>query len=136
MVAFDCTAMWVADAHALHRTFNVNPLYLKHENSGSAIDYMHWQIGLSKRFRALKLWFVIRSFGVRGLQEHIRKGVKLAQQFEALVAGDPTFELAAKRHLGLVVYRLAGENVLTEKLLKKLNSTGLVHMVPASLQGR
>ena len=77
---------------ALHRAFNVDPLYLQHENAGVAIDYMvcqsivfekmkkfffcfsfkHWQVPLSRRFRALKLWFVIRSFGVEGLQKHIR----------------------------------------------------------------
>uniref|UniRef100_A0AAU7P2T3 Histidine decarboxylase n=1 Tax=Callistoctopus minor TaxID=515824 RepID=A0AAU7P2T3_CALMC len=73
MVNFECTAM-IKDSTSLHRTFNVDPLYLKHENSGAAIDYMHWQIPLSKRFRALKLWFVIRSFGVEGLQKHIRHG--------------------------------------------------------------
>lgn len=78
MVHFDCTAMWVKNSGSIHRTFNVEPLYLQHENSGLAIDYMHWQIPLSKRFRALKLWFVLRNYGKKGLQEHIRKGVHLA----------------------------------------------------------
>ena len=55
---------------------------------GYAIDYMHWQVQLSKRFRALKLWFVIRSFGVEGLQEHVREGVRLAKYFENLVRQD------------------------------------------------
>ncbi|XP_046985286.1 histidine decarboxylase [Schistocerca americana] len=136
MVHFDCTAMWVKDAGSLHRTFNVDPLYLQHENSGLAIDYMHWQIPLSKRFRALKLWFVIRSYGVKGLQRHIREGVRLAQQLEAMVAADPRFEVAAKRHLGLVVLRLRGDNALTERLLKRLNARGRVHCVPAALNGR
>ncbi|CAL8131502.1 unnamed protein product [Orchesella dallaii] len=136
MVHFDCTAMWVQDAGALHRTFNVDPLYLQHENSGMAIDYMHWQIALSKRFRALKLWFVLRSFGVQGLQEHIRKGVRLAARFEAMVAADSRFEISAKRHLGLVVFRLRGDNELTETLLKRLNASGKIHCVPASLKGR
>ncbi|CAG7723973.1 unnamed protein product, partial [Allacma fusca] len=136
MVHFDCTAMWVQDSGALHRTFNVDPLYLQHENSGMAIDYMHWQIALSKRFRALKLWFVLRSFGIKGLQEHIRKGVRLAARFEALVAADSRFEIPAKRHLGMVVFRLKGDNDLTERLLKKLNASGKIHCVPASLKGR
>ncbi|XP_064645172.1 histidine decarboxylase-like [Lineus longissimus] len=136
MVHFDCTAMWVRNSGALHRTFNVDPLYLKHENSGAAIDYMHWQIPLSKRFRALKLWFVIRSFGVQGLQKHIREGVRLAKKFEMLVRADPRFEVSAERVLGMVVFRLKGENLLTEELLKRLNKSGEVHMVPASLKGR
>ncbi|XP_034173277.1 histidine decarboxylase [Osmia lignaria lignaria] len=136
MVHFDCTAMWVKSSQALHRTFNVDPLYLKHENSGLAIDYMHWQIPLSKRFRALKLWFVIRNFGITGLQKHIREGVRLAQKFEALVLADARFEIPAARHLGLVVFRLRGENSLTECLLKKINSRGRVHCVPAALHGK
>ncbi|KFB44891.1 aromatic amino acid decarboxylase [Anopheles sinensis] len=136
MVHFDCTAMWVKNSGALHRTFNVEPLYLQHENSGLAIDYMHWQIPLSKRFRALKLWFVLRNFGIKGLQKHIREGVRLAQKFEALVLADPRFEIPAARHLGMVVFRIKGENELTEKLLKRLNHRGHLHAVPASLKGR
>ncbi|XP_015188295.1 PREDICTED: histidine decarboxylase [Polistes dominula] len=136
MVHFDCTAMWIKSSQALHRTFNVDPLYLKHENSGLAIDFMHWQLPLSKRFRALKLWFVIRNFGISGLQRHIREGVRLAQKFEALVLADPRFEIPATRHLGLVVFRLRGENNSTERLLKKINSRGRVHCVPAALHGK
>ncbi|KAK2587138.1 hypothetical protein KPH14_002896 [Odynerus spinipes] len=136
MVHFDCTAMWVKNSQTLHRTFNVDPLYLKHENSGLAIDYMHWQIPLSKRFRALKLWFVIRNYGISGLQKHIREGIRLAQKFEALVLADPRFEMPAPRHLGMVVFRLRGENSWTERLLKKMNSRGRVHCVPAALHGK
>ncbi|KAI4473981.1 hypothetical protein M0802_015850 [Mischocyttarus mexicanus] len=136
MVHFDCTAMWVKSSQALHRTFNVDPLYLKHENSGLAIDFMHWQLPLSKRFRALKLWFVIRNFGISGLQRHIREGIRLAQKFEALVLADPRFEIPTPRHLGLVVFRLRGENNWTERLLKKMNSRGRVHCVPAALHGK
>ncbi|XP_022178836.1 histidine decarboxylase [Myzus persicae] len=136
MVHFDCTAMWVKNSECLHRTFNVDPLYLQHENSGLAIDYMHWQIPLSKRFRALKLWFVIRCFGIKGLQKHIRGGVQLANKFELLVLNDKRFEIPAPRYLGLVVFRLRGENHLTERLLKRLNSKGRIHCVPASLKGK
>nr|BDD85278.1 histidine decarboxylase [Ischnura senegalensis] len=144
MVHFDCTAMWVRNSGALHRTFNVDPLYLQHENSGLAIDYMHWQIPLSKRFRALKLWFVIRNFGIKGLQKHIREGVRLAKEFEHMVRSDKRFVIAAPRHLGLVVFRLAGSldggngdgDAATETLLKRLNASGKMHAVPASLRGR
>ncbi|XP_022249959.1 histidine decarboxylase-like isoform X1 [Limulus polyphemus] len=136
MVHFDCTAMWVKKSSALHRTFNVDPLYLQHENSGLAVDFMHWQIPLSKRFRALKLWFVIRNYGVKGLQNHVRKGVLLASELEDLVLTDKRFEIPAKRHLGMVVFRLKGNNELTERLLKTLNSSGKLHCVPASLKGK
>ncbi|XP_013401543.1 histidine decarboxylase-like [Lingula anatina] len=136
MVNFDCTAMWVKNSGALHRTFNVEPIYLQHENTGAAIDYMHWQIALSRRFRALKLWFVIRSFGVKGLQQHVRKGIRLGMKFERLVRQDPRFEIPSERILGLVVFRLKGDNVLTEHLLKKINARGKLHMVPATFKGQ
>ncbi|CAF4047549.1 unnamed protein product [Rotaria sp. Silwood2] len=136
MVHFDCTAMWVKSSAALHRAFNVDPLYLQHENAGVAIDYMHWQVPLSRRFRAVKLWFVIRSFGVEGLQKHIRNSVRMGILFESLVKSDDHFELPAERHLGLVVFRLKGDNELTEQLLKEINSGGQIHCVPASIKGK
>ncbi|XP_056634598.1 histidine decarboxylase isoform X2 [Diorhabda sublineata] len=136
MVHFDCTAMWVKNSGALHGAFNVNPLYLTHEYSGFAIDFMHWQIPLSKRFRALKLWFVIRNYGISGLQQHIRKGIRLAEKFESLIAGDSRFEIPCQRYLGLVVFRLIGDNVITETLWKRLNARGKIHCVPASLKGK
>nr|CAD7424805.1 unnamed protein product [Timema monikensis] len=97
---------------------------------------LHWQIPLSKRFRAIKLWFVIRNYGIKGLQKHIREGVRLAQKLEALVLADPRFEVPAPRHLGMLVFRLRGDNELTERLLKRLNARGRIHCVPASLKGR
>ncbi|CAF1337711.1 unnamed protein product [Adineta steineri] len=136
MVHFDCTAMWVKSSAALHRAFNVDPLYLQHENAGVAIDYMHWQVPLSRRFRALKLWFVIRSFGVEGLQKHIRNSVQMGKLFESLVKSDARFEIPAERHLGLIAFRLKGENELTEQLLKDINSGGQIHCVPASIKGK
>ncbi|XP_046350284.1 histidine decarboxylase-like isoform X1 [Haliotis rufescens] len=134
MVHFDCTAMWVKNSGALHRTFNVEPLYLKHENSGAAIDYMHWQVPLSKRFRALKLWFVLRMFGVEGIRKHVRHGVRLAKKFEMMVRSDERFEVPAERVLGMVVFCLRDDNDNTEALLKRLNKSGKLHMVPAALK--
>ncbi|XP_071033748.1 histidine decarboxylase isoform X2 [Parasteatoda tepidariorum] len=136
MIHFDCTAMWVRNSERLHRTFNVDPLYLKHENTGLAVDFTHWQIPLSKRFRALKLWMVLRNYGIKGLQKHIRHGIKLAKLFETLVRDDDRFEIPAQRHLGLVVFRIKGENELTETLLKKINTSGKLHCVPSSLKGK
>ncbi|XP_071941600.1 aromatic-L-amino-acid decarboxylase-like [Antedon mediterranea] len=136
MVNFDCTAMWVSDSRLLHNTFCVNPLYLQHDNEGDSVDYMHWQIPLSRRFRSIKLWFVMRSFGIEGLQEHIRKGVKLAKFFEDLVRQDCNFVLAAKRVLGLVVIRLKESCELTAELLRRLNNSGKLYAVPASVKGR
>ncbi|KFQ10664.1 Histidine decarboxylase, partial [Leptosomus discolor] len=133
MVHFDCTGFWVKDKYKLHQTFSVNPVYLRHPNSGAAVDFMHWQIPLSRRFRSLKLWFVIRSFGVKKLQAHVRHGTETAKFFESLVKSDPLFEIPAKRHLGLVVFRLKGPNWLTEKLLKELSSSGRLFLIPATI---
>nr|CAH7741754.1 unnamed protein product [Callosobruchus chinensis] len=85
LVNFDCSAMWLKDPSWLVNAFNVDPLYLKHEQQGSAPDYRHWQIPLGRRFRALKLWFVLRLYGVENLQAHIRKQIGLAHYFESLV---------------------------------------------------
>ncbi|NWX82609.1 DCHS decarboxylase, partial [Nothoprocta pentlandii] len=136
MVHFDCTAFWVKDKYKLHQTFNVSPVYLRHPNSGAAVDFMHWQIPLSRRFRSLKLWFVIRSFGVKKLQDHVRHGTETAKFFESLVKSDPLFEIPAKRHLGLVVFRLKGPNWLTEELLKELSSSGRLFLIPATIHDK
>ncbi|XP_058667362.1 histidine decarboxylase [Ammospiza caudacuta] len=136
MVHFDCTGFWVKDKYKLHQTFSVNPVYLRHANSGAAIDFMHWQIPLSRRFRSLKLWFVLRSFGVKKLQAHVRQGTETAKFFESLVKSDPLFEIPAKRYLGLVVFRLKGPNWLTEKLLKELSSSGRLFLIPATIHDK
>ncbi|KFR15212.1 Histidine decarboxylase, partial [Opisthocomus hoazin] len=136
MVHFDCTGFWVKDKYKLHQTFSVNPVYLRHPNSGAAVDFMHWQIPLSRRFRSLKLWFVIRSFGVKKLQAHVRHGTETAKFFESLVKSDPLFEIPAKRHLGLVVFRLKGPNWLTEKLLKELSTSGRLFLIPATIHDK
>uniref|UniRef100_A0A803VQ93 Histidine decarboxylase n=1 Tax=Ficedula albicollis TaxID=59894 RepID=A0A803VQ93_FICAL len=88
MVHFDCTGFWVKDKFKLHQTFSVNPVYLRHANSGAAIDFMHWQIPLSRRFRSLKLWFVLRSFGVKKLQAHVRQVCELTVCYVQFLAGE------------------------------------------------
>uniref|UniRef100_A0A4W4HHH6 Histidine decarboxylase n=1 Tax=Electrophorus electricus TaxID=8005 RepID=A0A4W4HHH6_ELEEL len=132
MVHFDCTAFWVKDKFKLQQTFNVDPLYLRHDNSG-ATDFMHWQIPLSRRFRSLKLWFVMRSFGLRKLQDHIRHGVEMAKLFESLVRSDSNFQIPAERHLGLVVFCLVGGNGLTQELLRRLTQSGCMFLIPAAI---
>ncbi|XP_045061783.1 histidine decarboxylase [Coregonus clupeaformis] len=133
MVHFDCTAFWVKDKYKLQQTFSVDPVYLRHENSDEATDFMHWQIPLSRRFRSLKLWFVMRSFGLKNLQGHIRHGVEMAKLLESLVRCDPNFDLPAERHLGLVVFCLKKGNALTQELLQRLTRSGTMYLVPADI---
>ncbi|XP_038838582.1 histidine decarboxylase-like [Salvelinus namaycush] len=133
MVHFDCTAFWVKDKCKLQQTFSVDPVYLRHENSDQATDFMHWQIPLSRRFRSLKLWFVMRSFGLKNLQGHIRHGVEMAKLLESLVRCDPNFDMPAERHLGLVVFCLKEGNALTQELLRRLTRSGTMYLVPADI---
>jgi aromatic-L-amino-acid decarboxylase len=93
LVNFDCSAYWVRDRIRLTSALIVDPLYLQHANSDEAIDYRHWGVPLSRRFRALKLWFVIRKYGIEGLQSYIRNHCRLAKSFEALVKKDSRFEV-------------------------------------------
>nr|CAD7405943.1 unnamed protein product [Timema cristinae] len=106
LVNFDCSAMWLKDPMDVVNSFNVDPLYLKHDHQGDAPDYRHWQIPLGRRFRALKLWFVLRLYGVEGLQKHIRSQIALAHEFADLVSSDPAFELVTEVSMGLVCFRL------------------------------
>ncbi len=87
---FDCNCFWVADRKALIQTLSILPEYLRNQatESGAVIDYRDWHIQLGRRFRSLKLWFVIRHYGIEGLQHHIRQHVRLAQQFAGWVRHD------------------------------------------------
>lgn len=105
LVNFDASAMWVKDVMALKTALTVNPLYLQHDHD-SAIDYRHYGIPLSRRFRSLKLWFVFRSYGIDGLRKYIRNHIRLAKRFESLVNSDDRFEVRNDVHLGLVCFRL------------------------------
>ncbi len=93
----------------------------------------HWGIPLSRRFRALKLWFVIRNYGVEGLREYVRSHCKLAKSFEKLVLSDRRFEICNNVRVGLVCFRLTGSDELNQKLLSTINASGKLHMVPASV---
>lgn len=138
LVNFDCSAMWVKKRADIIGAFKMEPVYLNHDNqeSGLVTDYRHWQIPLGRRFRSLKMWFVFRMFGLKGLQEHIRKQVALAKEFESLVRADQRFEICADVILGLVCFRLKGSNHLNQALLKRINQSREIHLVPCQLAGR
>jgi len=93
----------------------------------------HWGIPLSRRFRSLKLWFVIRNFGVTGLQEYVRNHCRLAREFQAKVEADSRFRLMNDVKVGLVCFRLFGSSQLNQKLLTTINASGKLHMVPANV---
>ncbi|VDL70688.1 unnamed protein product [Nippostrongylus brasiliensis] len=128
LVNFDCSTMWVKDRFKLTQALVVDPLYLHHSWEEQSIDYRHWGIPLSRRFRALKLWFVIRSYGVEGLQKYMREHVRLAKKMEALLSADPMFELVGDVIMGLVCFRMRGSDERNKQLLTTLNSSGKIHM--------
>ncbi|CAH2000499.1 unnamed protein product [Acanthoscelides obtectus] len=134
LIAFDCSTMWVRDKLKLTKALVVNPLYLEHTHSKDlSIDFRHWGIPLSRRFRSLKLWFVFRRFGISGLQNYIRHHIKLAKKFEELVRKDTRFEVCNEVKLGLVCFRLKGTDQLNKQLLLNINESGRLHMVPAQV---
>lgn len=135
---FDCDAFWVADRSALVGALSVLPEYLRNRatESGAAVDYRDWQVPLGRRFRALKLWAVIRWYGAEGLREHIRGNVALAQDFAGWVREHPGLEVMAPHPLSLVCFRLAGPDGPNEELLDRLNATGLVFLSHTRVRGQ
>ncbi|KAI0219791.1 Aromatic-L-amino-acid decarboxylase [Lamellibrachia satsuma] len=88
LTGFECSALWYRDATHVVDSFNVDPVYLRQEQAGKLPEFRHWEIPLGRKFRSLKLWFVLRMFGVKGLQTHIRKHVELAHEFEKLCSNE------------------------------------------------
>jgi aromatic-L-amino-acid decarboxylase len=135
---FDCDVFYVADRKALIQTLSVLPEYLRNQatESGAVIDYRDWQIPLGRRFRALKLWFVLRHYGVEGLQHHIREHVTLAQEFAGWVRNDARFELAAPAPLNLVCFRLKAGDAANQSLMERLNRSGDLFLTHTKLNDR
>jgi aromatic-L-amino-acid decarboxylase len=132
---FDCTAFFVADRKALIETLSILPEYLRNEatKSGAVIDYRDWQIPLGRRFRALKLWFVIRHYGIEGLRHHIRQHVALAREFADWVRADDRFELVAPVPLNLVCFRFRGSDADNQGILDRINASGDLYLTHTRL---
>ena len=135
---FDCDCFYVADRAGLIKTLSILPEYLKNKatESGAVIDYRDWHVQLGRRFRSLKLWFVIRSYGVRGLQHHVRRHIELAQSFARWVEESERFELAVRPPLNLVCFRHVGGDELNRALLDRLNSSGKLYLTHTTLADR
>ncbi|MGD9113851.1 MAG: pyridoxal-dependent decarboxylase, partial [Desulfobacterales bacterium] len=135
---FDCDCFFVADRQALIQTLSILPEYLRNKatESGAVIDYRDWHIPLGRRFRALKLWFVIRHYGVEGLRYHVRRHVELAQEFAAWIEKDDRFEIAVPPPLNLVCFRIRGGDDINQKLMDRLNQSGELYLTHTSLNDR
>ena len=141
---FDCSAYFVKDRESLIKTFQLVPEYLKSQIHPNANDYSNWGIQLGRRFRALKLWFVIRMFGVKGLQEKLRFHVSLARDFEAEIIRSGRYEMMAPRIFNMVCFRFRPDESLSEaeldrlneNLLLAMNKTGKVYLTHTRLNGK
>jgi aromatic-L-amino-acid/L-tryptophan decarboxylase len=141
---FDCSAHYVRDPDALVRTLEILPAYLNTREKGHVIDYRDWSVPLGRRFRALKLWFVIRSYGVARLREMVAAHIDMARELEAWIGEAPDFELVAPRSLALINFRFRPRDIddaetldrLNERLLEQLNDSGKLYLTQNRVRGR
>ena len=135
---FDCNCFWVADRAALIGALSILPEYLRNRatTSGDVIDYRDWHVPLGRRFRALKLWFVIRHYGAEGLRAHVRRSVALADWFAAQVEASDGFELAAPVSVGLVCFRHRAGDAFNQALMDRLNRSGALYLTHTRLDDR
>ncbi len=142
---FDCTVLWVADRAPLIEALSILPEYLRNAatESGEVIDYRDWQIPLGRRFRALKLWAVLRWYGAAGLREHIRTGVALADELAGWVREHDDFVLLEHHPFGLVCFRPLWPDLsdvdaeaATDTLLARLNDSGDLYLSHTKVDGR
>ncbi|KAJ4801749.1 Tyrosine decarboxylase [Rhynchospora pubera] len=146
----DCCCLWVKNPKSLVRALSTNPEYLKNKatESKQVVDYKDWQIALSRRFRSLKLWLVLRSYGVANLRNFLRSHVKMAKVFEGLISLDSRFEVVVPRYFATVCFRfvhadetdggneaLGINNEINKKLLERINASGKIYMTHAVIGG-
>ena len=138
LTTFDCSTFWVRDRAALIGALSILPEYLRNpaSESGAVVDYRDWHPQLGRRFRAVKLWTVLRTYGLEGLRTHLRSGVDIAEHFAALVGEDDRFELVTAPSLGLVVFRAKGADELTMDLMEAINSSGVAYLSHTRVEGR
>ncbi|OUW33849.1 MAG: aspartate aminotransferase family protein [Actinobacteria bacterium TMED172] len=138
MVNFDCSVFYVADRSPLIDCLSILPPYLKNEasESGAVIDYRDWHVPLGRRFRSLKLWWVIRSYGVEGLQSMIRYHVALTERLAEKLKSDPRFEVVAPHPFALVCFRCTAGDEATQSLAEAVNGSPNVAWTGSELDGR
>ena len=140
---FDCTAYFVKDAEALINTFEILPEYLKTKTEGQVNNYRDWGIPLGRRFRALKLWFVIRSFGVSGIQETLRRHMQLTDNLSKVIEQHHQFELIVPTTLNTICFRYIDSSLsndeldtFNEKLIHSINESGEAYLTHTKFNGK
>lgn len=134
---FDCDCFWVSDKAVLIKTLSILPEYLKNEatEKGAVIDYRDWHVQLGRRFRSLKLWFVLRHYGAEGLRFHIRRHIEMAQLFAGWVEKSDEFELMNEPPFNLVCFRYKSDNEFNKKLMDTINKEGRLFLTHTVLNG-
>jgi aromatic-L-amino-acid decarboxylase len=140
---FDCSAYFVKDTEALIRTFEILPEYLKTGTRGSVKDYRDWGVQLGRRFRALKLWFVIRDFGVEGIRRKVQDQISWARELAEQIRSEPAFELLEPQHLSVVCFRYHPDSMTSPEeidevnrmLMKHLNESGRMYLTHTRVGG-
>jgi len=135
---FDCNCFFIADRSVLIKTLSILPEYLKNQatESGAVFDYRDWHIQLGRRFRSLKLWFVIRHYGVNGLRFHIQEHIRIAQQFAGWIRSSDDFELMAPAPLNLVCFAHRKGNEFNRKLMETINKRGKMYFTHTVIHDR
>ena len=141
---FDCSAHFVRDPGALIRTLSILPAFLQSREAGQVIDFRDWSVPLGRRFRALKLWFVIRSYGVQRMQAMLREHIAWTAELAEWITAEPDFELTSPPSLALLSFRYrppaveddAALDALNERLLHALNDGGRVYLTQNRVRGR
>jgi aromatic-L-amino-acid decarboxylase len=138
LTTFDCSTFWVRDRAALTGALSILPEYLRNAatESGEVVDYRDWHPQLGRRFRAVKLWAVLRTYGLEGLRAHVRSGVELAAHVADLVAADDRFEMVTEPSLSLVVFRLVAGDEQTMAAMEAVNASGEAYLSHTTVEGR
>lgn len=140
LTTFDCDLFWTRDRASLIDSLSITPAYLRSDASdtGDVFDYRDWGVPLGRRARALKLWFVLRAFGLEQMRTFIRSHITLAESFETWAVGDPRFSLTVPRSLALVcLHATRGQepdNGLTLAIAKRINERGRAYVTPTTLE--
>ncbi|MGQ0849367.1 MAG: pyridoxal-dependent decarboxylase [Actinomycetota bacterium] len=135
---FDCSAFFVADRDPLLEAMSITPPYLRNDASasGKVVDYRDWQVPLGRRFRALKLWWIIRSYGAEGLRSLIRHHVQLATELAARIDQDPRLILIAPVNFSLVCFRHRDGDDQTDRLARRINASGHSYVTTSAIGGQ
>lgn len=135
---FDCNVLWVADREPLISTLSILPPYLRNKasESGAVIDYRDWHVPLGRRFRALKLWWVLRHYGAQGIRHHIAEHIRLAAGFAQRVDDEPALERVAPAPLALVCFAHRDGNDATDALAEVINADRSVYVTPSQVDDR